>query len=154
MSTPNVQNTRHQFLSWLVFGVVIAFLYGCAFRPKNNPPVPPPVSSTKLDRSFIRPAEASARAKEDDFRLNPPLVEEMFVKRLTKPSPEGDALLVVKFAPDRRLKRQVTIRPDEKPIVLRDDGLEGDEKAEDGSFSAIFPTLSAARKGVMRQLTS
>jgi hypothetical protein len=86
-----------------------------------------------------RPADASQASKLLDFRLNPPEVEEILLKRMPKPTKEGASILIVQFAQDSRLKNHLTIFPEGKPLVLHDDGLLGDEKANDRVFSAIVP---------------
>jgi hypothetical protein len=80
------------------------------------------------------PVEAPASVKASDFRLSPPEVRDISIKKLG----QGKALVMVEFAPDKRLGRTVTVMAEEGNIVLHDDGQEGDTKADDGIFSAII----------------
>lgn len=120
---------------YLVAGALLLGFSACAYGQK---PAPDPVTPA-APAVIISPADASAAQKQADFRLNPPRVEEMLVKKLAWLAAEGGSLLVVKFAPDKRIQRQVVLHPDEAPIVLRDDGLKGDEQAGDSLFSAVVP---------------
>lgn len=93
-------------------------------QPAPDPAVEPLPPSVEL------PAEV----KRADFRLTPPEVEQMSLKK----HGQGTSLLVVRFAEDTRLKTSVTLRPDGRETVLNDEGRDGDETARDGRFSAII----------------
>lgn len=84
-----------------------------------------------------------------DFAENPPRVEETTVELLDAPRDDGkNAVLNVRYAPDRRLGRTVTIEPDSVPIVLADDGQFPDRAAGDLTFAALirFPVQEAQRR--------
>lgn len=129
----------------IIVGALLS--YGCATR---KPEPAPPVQSYNINRP---PVEAPQWAKVNDFRLNPPVVEDITVKKLTVET----ELVAVRFAADKRLGRTVTISPDEAPIVLHDDGLNGDEKARDHVYSAILPSdwdsLAAEQELLLAELT-
>ncbi|HYW12530.1 MAG TPA: hypothetical protein VE871_11235 [Longimicrobium sp.] len=76
------------------------------------------------------------------FARMPPDVDSMWVRLLDPPAPEGNALLHVRFSPEERLGRTIIIRPGERMVVLRDDGLRGDALADDRTYSTFvdFPT--------------
>ncbi len=86
--------------------------------------------------TLARPGEASARAKLLDFRLNPPPVTGLQLKRGADP---GNSLLLATIAPDPRVKDTLTLNPDEGSLTLRDDGRDGDEVAGDRVFTARVP---------------
>src|SRR5260221_841411 len=83
-----------------------------------------------------RPAEASGRAKLSDFRLNPPPVTGIQLKRGAQP---GNSLLLATIAPDARVKDTLTLNPDGDSLTLHDDGRDGDEVAGDRVFTAAVP---------------
>jgi hypothetical protein len=112
----------------IVIGTVL--FYGCATVKKK------PVASVQSFDINRPPVEAPSSLKASDFRLNPPVVEDFTVKKLT----EDKELVAVRFAADKRLRKTVTINPGGEPIVLHDDGLNGDEKAGDHVYSAILPS--------------
>jgi hypothetical protein len=87
--------------------------------------------------------------RRQDFAENPPRVEETLVELLEAPRDDGrNAVLTVRYAPDRRLGRTVTIEPDSVPIVLADDGQFPDRTAGDLTFAALirFPVQEAQRR--------
>lgn len=110
----------------LVVGTLV--VCGCSRRPQ-----PEPETSQAYDINRP-PVEASQGAKLNDFRLNPPKVLDLIFKKIDAKK----QLAAVHFAPDKRLERTLTIHPEEGPIVLHDDGANGDEKAGDNIFSAII----------------
>jgi len=110
--------------------IVALLLYGCVTRK------PEPASTPQTYNPARPPVEAPAAVKAADFRLSPPVVEDFTVKKLTA----STELVAVRFAADRRLGQTVTINPGESPVVLHDDGLNGDEKAGDQVYSAVVPS--------------
>jgi hypothetical protein len=120
--------------------------YGCATRQAEPTS---PVESYNINRP---PVEAPESAKVNDFRLNPPVVEDITIKKLNG----GKVLLAVHFAADQRLGRTVTISPGEDAIVLHDDGLKGDEKGGDNVYSAIltsdWDSLAAEQNMLLAEL--
>ena len=98
-------------------------------------------------------AKASAALKRTDFRLNPPVVKDLTVRRA---GGRGQVMLEVQFAPDSRIGEEVVLMPDDSPVRLRDDGTEGDRAANDGIFSgraqADFDALSAGRQSVLQRI--
>jgi hypothetical protein len=111
--------------------VVSALLfYGCV----SHRPGPPAAKAPPylINRPLV---EAPASVKANDFRFNPPEVLDITVKKLGN----GQALMAVRYAEDKRLGSRVTLLPDEDPIGLHDDGRAGDAQAGDHVFSAIVP---------------
>jgi hypothetical protein len=74
-----------------------------------------------------------------ELNIDPPDVESISVKLLEKPTSEGNALLKVRYAKYEkgRIGRAVPIQLERRQVTLRDDGQGGDEKADDGVFSAV-----------------
>jgi hypothetical protein len=97
-------------------------------------------------------ATASAALRRTDFRLNPPVVEDLTVRR----GSGGSVSLEVKFADDPRLANEVTITQDETPIRLHDDGRDGDKTAGDrlfvGRASADFDALASAERKALEAI--
>jgi len=79
-----------------------------------------------------------------DLRRDPPAVQSMEAMLLDKDTPRGNALLMVRFVEKEKLPPTLTIDTEDRRVLLRDDGKDGDEKAQDGVFSAIF-RLDVAR---------
>ncbi len=68
----------------------------------------------------------------------PPAVRTATLELLENPTARGNALLEVRFDPkDTRVAKGVRIFPNDQPVDLRDDGLEGDRKRNDGVFTAV-----------------
>lgn len=77
-----------------------------------------------------------ASLQAQDFRLRPPQVLGVEAQA----GVQGGTVVLVRFAKDQRLGRQVTLLPGEEgEIVLADDGRGGDEIAGDGVYSATLP---------------
>ena len=66
-----------------------------------------------------------------------PDVEAIWAEPLSEPAPEGNVLLVVRFANGPQLEQRLSFQIGGSDIVLRDDGIGGDKQAGDGRFSAI-----------------
>lgn len=66
-----------------------------------------------------------------------PDIEAIWAEPLSEPSPEGNVLLVVRFANGPQPEQRFAIQIGRSDIVLRDDGTGGDRQAGDGRFSAI-----------------
>ncbi len=66
-----------------------------------------------------------------------PDIEAIWAEQLSEPGPEGNVLLVVRFANGPHLERRLALQIGGSDIVLRDDGIGGDRQAGDGMFSAI-----------------
>ena len=89
-----------------------------------------------------------------NLRDDPPLIETMIARPLQNPTAEGNALVLVKVSPDEKLPPQLTIDIEEGQITLHDDGKNGDERAQDGTFSAIAKLdLDALRKTSVDRLS-
>jgi hypothetical protein len=71
------------------------------------------------------------------FERNPPRVEEASVQLLPAPREGRNAVLIVRYAPDRRLGRTVTLFPDSQSVVLRDDGEAPDRTAGDRVYAGL-----------------
>jgi hypothetical protein len=66
-----------------------------------------------------------------------PQAESMEATPLERETAEGNALLLVRFVPDAKVAPTIKTVIEERDVLLRDDGLESDEKAGDGTYSAI-----------------
>jgi hypothetical protein len=86
-----------------------------------------------------RPDEEPQKFSGRELDIDPPDVESMTIKLLEKQTSEGNALLKVRYAryEKDRIGRAVPIQLEKRQVTLRDDGEGGDEKADDGVFSAI-----------------
>jgi hypothetical protein len=93
-----------------------------------------------------------AALRDSDFRLNPPLVEEVLAKRGTT----GGTAYMVRFAKDQRLAQTVTLQPSKGALTLRDDGKDDDDQAGDGLFTALLPldfeAVRAANKTALERI--
>jgi hypothetical protein len=67
-----------------------------------------------------------------------PQIESMSATPLKAATAEGNAVLFVQFAPDQKIGDQVKTVIDDRDVLLRDDGTQGDEKAGDGTYSAVI----------------
>ncbi|HEX8474640.1 MAG TPA: hypothetical protein VF666_11445 [Pyrinomonadaceae bacterium] len=67
-----------------------------------------------------------------------PQAESMEATPLERETEEGNALLLVRFAPDQKVEPTVKTVIGERDVLLRDDGGGSDEKAGDGTYSAII----------------
>ena len=150
LTGPISDNLKMKFSCARIAGCVIVAaaalaLFGC----KLTKPIPANNEKYDLNRP---PVEAPASVKASDFRLSPPEVQNFSIKKLNQSS----ALVMVQFAPDKRLGRRVTVTTADGPIVLRDDGREGDEKAGDGVYSAVVSmnvdALVADQEAALKQL--
>ncbi|MDQ1637601.1 MAG: hypothetical protein QOF62_940 [Pyrinomonadaceae bacterium] len=72
-----------------------------------------------------------------DLREDPPKVDSIFARPLPNPTAEGNVIVLVQFAKDQNLPPQLTIDVEDGPLTLHDDGKNGDEHAQDGTYSAI-----------------
>lgn len=75
-----------------------------------------------------------------ELRFAPPPPKSVKIKWLEREKKAGNALLMVEFdaADAQRLRRSEALRLDEFNASLHDDGKDGDEKANDGIFSALI----------------
>lgn len=128
--------------------------YGCA-RFKPTAPINPRHANTN-DTLFTAPADAPTSVKINDFRFNPPVVEDITIIKLSTPTNQGNVILAARFAEDKRLGREIALRPDGNLTLLHDDGKDGDETAGDRVFSAIVPmdfaSLAAQQRRVIAAL--
>lgn len=115
-----------------------------ACQPRKPQPTPPGGTPTPVD-------------PQADLRRFPLGIESAEVVELVGVGGDKNARLEVSFEKDDRLRASgVSIFPQEKEVRLRDDGREGDAKANDGIFSATiafnFEELDAQAKilGVQR----
>jgi len=87
----------------------------------------PPDAKVVLTRRFD-----SARPQQNPQEV-PPKVASMAAKTLSGNS----ALVMVQFEPGQNLPKTISLSLEEGPVLLRDDGQGGDERAGDGIYSAI-----------------
>lgn len=66
-----------------------------------------------------------------------PVAESIEATPLKEETAEGNALLVVRFAPGQNVGPTVNTVIAERDVVLRDDGTESDERAGDGTYKAV-----------------
>ncbi len=67
-----------------------------------------------------------------------PQIESMSATPLKEATAEGNAVLFVQFAPDQKIGDQVNTVIDDREVIFRDDGIEGDENKGDGTYSAVI----------------
>jgi len=76
----------------------------------------------------------------------------VFIKRLTSPVKEGNALLILQFDDKEMAGRRLKININDGPMIFTDDGKSGDEVAGDGRLSALvdldFATLTASQSRI------
>lgn len=82
-------------------------------------------------------AESAAAAQEESREGAMPRAESIEATPLEKETEQGNALLLVRFAPEQRVAPTVNTVIAERDVVLRDDGLENDERAGDGTYTAV-----------------
>lgn len=99
-----------------------------------------PESAAQLERtSFHAPLRdlesttlSSIATGRRDFRRDPPQVSDVVME----PAAGGTVKLLVRFA-ERELPKVITLETETQPVSLRDDGTNGDERANDGVFTAM-----------------
>jgi hypothetical protein len=77
-------------------------------------------------------------AAQENMSRDEPQIESMSATPLKEATPEGNALLMVQFTPDQSVAPQVKTVIDDRDVLLRDDGTEGDEMGGDGTYSAVI----------------
>ncbi len=82
-------------------------------------------------------AYSAAAAQEEKGEGASPRAESIEATPLEKETEQGNALLLVRFAPDQKVAPTVNTVIAERDVVLRDDGSDNDEKAGDGTYTAI-----------------
>ena len=80
---------------------------------------------------------ASAQETDDTTAEATPQAESMEATPLERETAEGNALLLVRFVRDAKVEPTITTVIEEREVLLRDDGLEADATAGDGTYSAI-----------------
>jgi hypothetical protein len=80
---------------------------------------------------------AIAQTTTDTGDGDAPQAESIEATPLERETAEGNALLLVRFVPGAKVAPTVKTVIGERDVLLRDDGLESDEKAGDGTYSAI-----------------
>jgi hypothetical protein len=129
-----------------IAALLVASIAACSHggNPEQPTLIPGPVlSDDEIDGPLASlPPELKAR----DFRLNPPLVLETGAL----PGRNDTTVVTVGLAPDPRVGATLTLQSDDGPIVLHDDGTEGDRVAGDHTFSLVVPSSFAALKRDMK----
>jgi hypothetical protein len=90
-------------------------------------------SAPNTTTSAANPAAAQEEARGEAW----PVAESIEATPLEKETAQGNALLVVRFAADQKVAPTVNTVIAERDVVLRDDGLESDERAGDGTYTAV-----------------
>lgn len=83
-------------------------------------------------------ASATAAASTELSDDGSPQIESMSATPLKEPTKEGNAVLFVQFAPDQKIGDQVRTVIDDRDVLVTDDGAGSDEKAGDGTYSAVI----------------
>jgi mono/diheme cytochrome c family protein len=106
-------------LLMLLAGFII--IDSCRQKPK----------STSTGETSLAPTAA--------FEMDPPVATEIEIQALGEPLANGANILVKARFNDRRIQSQFhSLNVNDEPMMLRDDGKEGDEKAGDGLFTAAL----------------
>lgn len=121
---------RPKARSWLmVLGSVLAVVtvLSCTYK-RGKPTYPkPPERSRIFDQIPGR-----------DLRRDPPRIESMEVKILDSETAEGNAVMMVRPAPEEVRLTQLIVDDEGGRVVLRDDGRGGDQRTGDGVLSGVF----------------
>lgn len=95
------------------------------------------VSSLMFGSASNTTKAAKATAAQESRGEASPRAESIEATPLEKETQEGNALLLVRFAPDQKVAQTVNIVISDRDVILRDDGQGNDEKAGDGTYTAI-----------------
>jgi hypothetical protein len=95
------------------------------------------VSSFMFGSAPSTTSAAKSVAAEESREGAWPRAESIEATPLEKETEQGNALLLVRFAQDEKVAPTVNTVIAERDVVLRDDGLESDERAGDGTYTAI-----------------
>lgn len=118
--------TKKQLLKLFTIALAIALAAGSLMFGSTP-------SKTSAASSFT-----GAQTTRDDVGVEaPPQAESMEATPLERETAEGNALLLVRFVPDAKVAPTVSTVIEDREVLLRDDGLESDERAGDGTYSAI-----------------
>jgi len=144
MSSAPVRTTRGLSLSALFLGLVAMAIDGCDTPKKQD------IGATTIDGTTM-----SITPDGRDLRRTPPKIRTMTARKLG----DRQAVLEVRFEPTEKLPRRITIQPHDVPVVLNDEGADGDEKAGDGTFSGrmafdVRDLESAQKKAAAVQATT
>ena len=90
-------------------------------------------TSSKTNAASFAGAETTADTSDEAA----PQAESIEATPLERETAEGNALLLVRFVRDAKVEPTVRTVIEERDVLLRDDGLESDERAGDGTYSAI-----------------
>jgi hypothetical protein len=117
---------------------VLVVADGCTKEKQPEQGGPTKSSGVPIDSRMAEP-----RTTQDSLRKGVISVADASIVLLERSAAGARARVEVRFAPDRKGGKPITIQPEEREVVLRDDGTEGDSVASDGIFSALI-NLSAA----------
>jgi hypothetical protein len=113
-------------------------------QPKPEPARVPNVSPSVTLKPEQTQAVTQAPTPDTPFtpgerRFDPPMAKSAKIKWLERAEKEGNAVVSVEYdaATAQRLRRSESLELDELKAKLHDDGKSGDEKANDGVFSAL-----------------
>lgn len=82
------------------------------------------------------PATAAATTQLTDD--GSPQIETMSATPLSEPTSEGNALLFVQFTPGQKIDVEVKTNIDGREVILQDKGIDGDERAADGTYTTVI----------------
>jgi len=71
------------------------------------------------------------------FEMNPPIATEIQLRVLKKPIDGGNVLITSQFQNNSLKEKYLAVMVGDSKVVLHDDGLDGDAKANDGVFSIV-----------------
>jgi hypothetical protein len=102
-------------------------------------------SVDEIDGPLAAIPEAQKRA---DLRLDPPVM----LDTSAVAGPDGQSVVKIRFRDDARLGPTLTVRTDDGPLVLHDDGTAGDDKAGDHTFAAAVPVAFSVLQTQQREM--
>lgn len=95
------------------------------------------VSSLMFGPAPGKTSAANFVAEEEARDVALPRAESIEATPLEKETEEGNALLLVRFAPDQKVGQTVKTVIGDRDVILRDDGMANDERGGDGIYTAV-----------------
>jgi hypothetical protein len=118
-----MKHSRQQLLKFVTIGLAVVLAIGSLMFGAS------PSKTTATNIEFAQ--------EETDRSEDTPQAESMEAAPLELETKEGNALLHVRFVPEARVGATINFVLEERDVLLRDDGMESDERAGDGTYSAI-----------------
>ncbi|HVF56887.1 MAG TPA: hypothetical protein VM934_12110 [Pyrinomonadaceae bacterium] len=117
--------TKSQLIKLCTIALALTLFFGSIF-----------FGSTSRSTNAANPS--FARQDSADMSIDSPRVESVEATPLEKETAEGNARLLVRFAADQKVGTTVRTVIDDRDVLLSDDGTGSDERAGDGTYSAII----------------